>query len=242
MNVQLEKSDASALDDFVAELLDTIGAQTPPVDAFQLAAAMRIPVARDAHQAGRARLARVRGARGVQARSCILLNEEPRPERRHWAVAHEIGEHLAPELFHRLALDVRETPQLREALANQFANRLLLPTDWFQSHGALYQWDLLELKSIFSTASHELIARRMLDFADPVIITIFDQGKITWRKCTLSTRRPPLSKQEAECRQLVHTTGESTRRSLAEATIRAWAVHEPEWKREIVRTDVHCVF
>jgi hypothetical protein len=242
MTTPHKQLDAAPLDELVNDLLAASGQLQPPIDAFRLADALCLPIARDTRQAGRARLARVRASVGERSRSCILLNDEPRQERRQWAVAHEIGEHLAPELFHRLGLDPRDDPQLREHVANRFANHLLLPGDWFSLHGSLVQWDLFELKQVFCTASHELIARRMLDFAPPVIVTIFDQGRTHWRRTNIAACAPRLSRQESACQQAAHQTGASAHESLPEATIRAWPIHESGWKREIVRTDVHCIF
>lgn len=231
-----------ALDDFVLELLDAAQITSPPIDAFLIAEALAVPIARDSRQAGRARLARLRIPATLAGQSCILLNDDPRPERRQWAVAHEIGEHLAPELFHRTGCEANEDLGVRESLANVFAGRLLLPRTWLACQGGFCDWDLLALKEVFSTASHELIARRMLDFAAPVIVTIFDLGKATFRGANFSARRPALSKQERTCQARAHESGKVASLALVEASIRAWPIHEPEWKREILRTDVHAIF
>ena len=104
------------------------------------------------------------------SRATILLRPEPRFERRQWAVAHEIGEHVACRVFALWGVDPRETQaNAREHVANNLAGRLLLPTAWFAADAVACGWDLLGLKARYRTASHELIARRMLECRPPVI-------------------------------------------------------------------------
>ena len=86
------------------------------------------------------------------------------------AVAHEIGEHIAYRVFARWGADPVETAaNAREQVANWLAGRLLLPTAWFAADGTACGWDLLALKARYNTASHELIARRMLECRPPVM-------------------------------------------------------------------------
>jgi Zn-dependent peptidase ImmA (M78 family) len=237
-----DRSAGDALDAFIAEKLAAVGVVAPPVDALAAARTLGLVVAQDGLQTGRARIARLKvpSSRGPQA--VVFLNKEPREERRHWAVAHEIGEHFAAELFARLGIDPRELAAGRERMANQFARRFLLPADWFSQHGGESGWDLMALKGIFATASHELIAQRMLDMPPTVVITVFDHGRVTWRRTNLASRAPRICRDEAECQRLVHAENRPARRRTAEYVVRAWPVHEPDWKREIVRTELLCVF
>jgi Zn-dependent peptidase ImmA (M78 family) len=153
-------------------------------------------------------------------------------------VAHEIGETLAHRVFEDLAVDPREvSPSAREQIANQLAARLLLPKTWFAVDAAACGWDLAALKLRYATASHELIARRMLDFPDAVVITIFDQGVPRFRRASWGRQASPLRPLELDCRRVVHTTGRPDRRSDEVSTVRGWPVHEPEWKREILRLE-----
>jgi hypothetical protein len=168
----------------------------------------------------------------------ILLRPDPRRERLHWTIAHEIGEIFAHRVFAHLGVDPRETPpNTRETIANQLAGRLLLPRDTFASDARASGWDLLALKERYTTASHELIARRMLDFAPPIIITIIDQGRRTLRRGNLPFRLPAWSELEAEAWRLAHEQLLPVARSAGNRTVQAWPIHEPEWKREIVRTE-----
>jgi hypothetical protein len=230
---------SAGLDVVTAELLDAAGLSGPPVDAAAVATALGIAVATDDGQQGRGRYVRLRGIRGRSPRPTILLRPEPRPERRQWALAHEIGEHVAHRVFARLGADPREAaPTARERVACQLAGRLLLPTAWFARDGASCRWDLLALKARYSTASHELIARRMLEQAEPAIVTIFDQGQLHLRQSNVPGRVQPPSRYEVQCWEVVHRTNrpEEVRRGMT--AIRGWPVHEEGWIREILRTEV----
>jgi hypothetical protein len=229
------ESFVSTLETLVADQLDLADIVAPPVDAFLLADALGLVVARDDQLENRARLVRLNYAPGHSTTS-ILLAPEPREERRHWSVAHEIGEYLAERVCRRLGIRAAELPVAgREQLANQLANRILLPGEWFFEDARRLRWDLLALKQRYGTASHELIARRMLDGRPPIIISVFDHDRLTWRRSNLPGRAPPLSAIEHSCRAEAHETGET---SCCEPTC-AWAVHEPDWKREILRTEIN---
>ena len=157
----------------------------------------------------RARFVRLGAAGGPQP--TILLADDPRPERRHWAVAHEIGEHQAHLVFDHLGLSPADAePAAREAVANRLAGCLLLPRDWFLADGADCAWDLFELKARYATASHEMVARRMLEMPPPAIITLFDHDRPQWRRSNVPGRTPPLSPAERDARQAAHDCGEPT--------------------------------
>ena len=230
---------SAALDAVGMEVLDAAGIDRPPVDAIRLARRLGITVAVDDRQRGRARYVRLRGPRGRKPRPTILLRPEPRRERRHWAVAHEIGEHVAYRVFGLLSVDPREAaPNAREKVAMYLATRLLLPSPWFAADATTCAWDLLRLKSRYATASHELIARRMLDLGPPVIISIFDLGQLSFRGSNVPGQVPPPSSGEMACWRAVHTRNVPEESTDGPHKIQAWPVHEPGWKREILRTEV----
>ncbi len=230
---------ASGMDRVVDEVLGTAHVEGPPVDAFLVARALGITVALDDRQQGRARYVRLSDRRLQNGRPTILLRPEPRPEREQWAVAHEIGEHVACRVFTQWGVDPCETPpNAREAVANDLAGRLLLPTGWFVADAAACAWDLTALKSRYRTASHELIARRMLEFRPPVIISVFDHSRISWRKSNLPGHAPGPSKAELDCWRAVHRGNRPLEQSEGPRVIRGWPIHEDGWKREILRTEI----
>jgi len=229
---------AAGLERGVEEILEQAGVSAPPVDAAALARKLGIAVAFDDRQEGRARFVRLSNRRGG-SRPAILLRPEPRAERRQWAVAHEIGEHAAYRVFQAWGVDPRETvPNAREAAANQLAGRLLLPTAWFAADGAACGWDLLALKARYATASHELIARRMLECRPPIIISIFDHRRLSFRRGNLPGRAPPPSRAEIECWRKVHRRNHPLRSHTDFGDLQGWPIHEPNWQREILRVEV----
>lgn len=226
-----------ALDAAARRILDRCEVVAPPVDALALAAALGYVVATDARQQSRGRCARLWGGAEYDA-AAILLRPEPRGERRQWAVAHEIGEQHAHEVFDELGLAGDESHAgTREQTANELANRLLLPTAWFLRDGRRLDWDLVRLKRRYATASYELIARRMLDADVPAIVTILDHGSVRFRGSNLPGRVPGLSRREQAAWSMAHESSRTHQTVDRVARVRAWPIHEPHWKREIVRTD-----
>ncbi len=229
---------STTLDAQVRQLLDQAEISGPPVDAFRVAQQLGLLVAEDASQAGRGRFVRLASEKGVFPQGSILLRPEERDERRQFAVAHEIGESLVGELLEILGMDLREvTAPWRERLANRFASRLLLPTGWYFPRARSTGWDLFALKETFRTASHELIARRMLEAEEPVIVTLFDLGQITWRLANGATRPPRPYAEETACWQAAHDSGRPSHELAGQLSITCWPVHELDWKREILRTE-----
>jgi len=226
----------AGLDGVAQSVLDEAGAAGPPIDTLAVARALGLAVAMDDRQDGRARYVRLSRAR---PKATIFLRPDPRTERRQWAVAHEIGEHVACRVFDWLGVDPAEVaPGAREQVANQLAARLLVPSDWFAGDAAACAWDLLELKARYATASHELIARRILECRPPVIITIFDQGRVYFRRSNVRGRVPPLSGPERRCWETVHRLGVRQFAADGLCAIQGWPVHEQGWRREILRTEV----
>ncbi len=230
---------AVGLDRVVEGILAEVGISEPPVDALAVAQTLGIAVAWDDRQEGRARYVRLSPRRAGLARPTILLKPEPRAERRQWAVAHEIGEHVACHVFAEWGIDPGEAgPNSREKAANNLAGRLLLPSAWFEAAGASMHWDLFALKARFATASHELIARRMLECRPAVIITIFDQGRMTFRCGNLSGKASSPSAVEIGCWRKVHQQNQTVQMQGEAIAVQGWPIHEEGWKREILRTEI----
>ncbi len=153
-------------------------------------------------------------------------------------MAHELGEKFAHRVFSALGVDPREAPcGARETVANHLAGRLLLPSDCFRRNALACDWDLAELKSAYATASHELIARRMLDFEPWIVITVFDNGQLTFRRSNRYRRKPELASGEIECRQQVAQHGTPQTVESRGYRVRGWPIYEAEWKREILRSE-----
>jgi Zn-dependent peptidase ImmA (M78 family) len=235
---------AAAFDACAAEVLWEAGVQEPPIDALAVAEGLQLVVTHDYAMPHRGRFVRLadRDENGGGV-GTILVGVAERPEREQWAVAHEIGESIAYRVFERLGVAFDEAlPTARELVANRLANAILLPRRWFAVDGRNHDWDLLELKERYCTASHELIARRMLEMRPPVVITICDQGRVHWRRSNVSSRPPDLLNEENAVWREVNQTGLPMYEKLDAETglesVRCWPVHEPGWKREIIRSEI----
>ena len=131
----------AALDRCAADLLWEAGIDQPPVDAFRLARRLRIGITCDETLTNRARLVRLDSVPAEQKRGVIVLGPEAREERRHWAVAHEVGEATAHRVYETLGVHPYETaPMTREGVANALAARLLLPTSLADGHHPGQRW------------------------------------------------------------------------------------------------------
>jgi hypothetical protein len=233
---------AAALEACAAEVLWEAEVSEPPVDTLAVADALGLLVARDFALPYRGRFVRL-AERGGGGQATIVVGQTDRPEREQWTVAHEIGESVAYRVFERLGIPYHEAlPAAREVVASRLANCLLLPKRWFAADGREVDWDLFALKDQYVTASHELIARRMLEMRPPVVITVCDLGRVHWRRSNITTRPPIWSPEEKAVWRESHETGLVTDATLDAETglerVRCWAIHEPGWKREILRGEI----
>lgn len=235
----------AAIEAIAREILLEGNVERPPVNAIELARRLDLIVARDEAAATRARFVRLGpGGGSATGAGTILLADDPRPERRQWAVAHEIGESRAHRVFAELGINPMDAPEsAREAIANRLAGSLLLPWEWFRADGAATHWDLSDLKAIYSTASNELIARRMLEMPPPIIITLLDQGRCSWRRGNRALHPPPLTEPEQAAWRAARESGrpaECDHSELPEgiADVCVWPIHEEGWRREIIRMEL----
>jgi hypothetical protein len=228
---------SEAVDRAVAELLQAAGVVEPPVDAILLARShLGIEVCRDNRQHNRGRAQRAGG------KKLIYIREEPREERDQWTVAHEIGELLKSDLLHRLGIEPGQVrPMSGESLANLFAHRLLVPTQWLRAEAAACAFDLLALKKRLATASHEVLAWRLLDLPNPCIISIVDNGHVYRRRSNAWPVRRELTPVEQECQRYVNHFSRPHVIQREGWTVQGWPVHQPDWKREILRSVVEMV-
>jgi Zn-dependent peptidase ImmA (M78 family) len=224
----------SAIDRAVEELLQAGGIEVPPVDAIALAQRhLGMIICLDRRQPQRGRAQRAGG------RKQIYLRPEPTKERHQWTVAHEIGEHLKVSLLQRLGVAPEQTrPMMGESLANLFAYRLLVPSCWFAVDAPASDYDVLDLKQHYRTASHEVIAWRLLDLPEPCIISILDNDHLSRRRSNAWRVRRQLEPPEQECQRYVHHYSRPRVVQQDGWTVQGWPVHQADWKREILRSIV----
>jgi predicted transcriptional regulator len=222
------------VDRLVEELLGAAGVLAPPVDAIKLAQGhLGMIVCLDRRQPQRGRAQRVAGRRQ------IFLRPEPSEERHQWTVAHEIGEHFKADILVRLGVEPGQTRAMSgESLANLFAHRLLVPAAWLRDDAPACDFDLPELKARYATASHEVIAWRLLDLPHPCIITVVDNGHVHRRRSNAWPTRKELAPPEEECQRYVNHYSRPRVVVRDGWTVQGWPVHQPDWKREILRSVV----
>jgi len=223
---------AHAVDQAVANLLDAATIEAPPVDAVALARGhlgLTIRVEAQPERRGRSR----RPAAGGE----IILSPGLSEERKQWTVAQEIGARFKPAVLERLGLAAdRPRGLLGESLANLFAQRLLVPTCWFAVEARARAYDLLDLKKLFASASHEVIAWRWLDLPAPCIVTLIDNDHVQRRRGNAFRVQRELSEPERRCQRYV--SHYSRPQTLQEDgwTVQGWPVHQADWKREVLRS------
>jgi len=229
----LSRGASGMLDALVDQLLESAGIPGPPVEAELLAKRLGIDVVLDASQSTRGRQKR------ISTRSTIFVRPDPRPERMQWSMAHEIGEAVAWRLAENWA-DFAEgedsSHPAREQVANVLASRILLPSCWFFRDVENCREDLFQLKKRYGTASHELIALRMLDGPGAAMITIFDNLRLTQRRSNRHERPPLLMPFERRSWVRGHETNVAVDEYESGCRIQCWPVHEIGWQREILRT------
>jgi hypothetical protein len=152
-------------------------------------------------------------------------------------VAHEIGEHLKPMLLRRLGVGPEQTRMMTgESLSNLFAYHLLVPACWFPEDVATWNYDLPALKERYATASHEVLAWRLLDLPEPCVITILDNNAVHRRRSNGWKVRRQLEPAEEECSRYVHHYGRPRVVQKDGWTVHGWPIHQLDWKREILRS------
>lgn len=222
---------ARVIDRVADDLLWEASVSRPPIDAFAVADRLSLRVVRDDRMQQRGRFVHQQES----GPGTVVVGPDARPERRQWAVAHEIGEAFAHRVFDSLEIDPADTqPCAREHIANAIAGRLIAPSRWLTGIYRASDYDLVATKREFSTASFELLARRLVESASwPIVASVFDHNQLTWRRHSHSGRSAPLCRPERLAQRRTHRSGRPTA-IIDDNAVRCWPVHEPGWKREIV--------
>jgi hypothetical protein len=235
MSEDLTREEVHAAADRVAEdLLAEAGIDAPPVDVLGLAREhLGFEIVEEAAPSRRAS----RRAPGDVPR--LALRPEQSVEERQWAAARAVAEHLKPELLRRLGFDPHQRrPLLGESLADLLAVRLLLPTSWFAGDARSAGYDVAELKEMYTTASLERIAWRLLDLDEPCIVTVVDNDHVARRRGNAYRPGKDLEGPERECQRYVHRYSRPHVVCADGWTVQGWPVHRVDGKREVLRSVV----
>jgi len=207
----------------VERLLTTARIERPPIDPVRIARAIRINVLdRDLPQR-RGQSYVYRGMRFVD------IGRTARAERRNFTLAHEIMELELP-----LA---GSDKQLKHEIAMRGAAALLCPARFFRQACTAAPFDLFRLKAAFSTASHEVIALRSLDFAE-AIMSVFDNGRLVNRQTSYPFGLQSVTRQERDVVRRAMHSGEVCADTWDGASATAYPVFENDFKRVILRTSL----
>lgn len=208
-------------------LLKRLNITAPPVDAFTFASALNLVVHRDPSLNTRGYSRRRWGIETITVGS----KNPGKSERKHFTIAHEIGEVL---------LAGRIEQRFLEDACNLMAVSLLLPIEWFRRDAEAMDFDLFALKGRYSTASHEVIAYRMLDVR-PLIVSIFDNGLLYRRKSSYTTPvrwARQVSPLEMECMRAVSEKAERVSLYSDEMNVSGWPIFREGWERVILKIEI----
>ncbi|MDP2898938.1 MAG: ImmA/IrrE family metallo-endopeptidase [bacterium] len=213
---------SGVLDKLVEELLAKCGIDRPPIEPKKIADALGLVYDETELEGRRGQSYRRYGRQHVE------IHRKDRPERKNFALAHEIM-----ELELKKVLD---DPRESHRWANLGASFLLMPTPWFRDQCIQTGFDLAKLKKVFTTASWEVIALRTLNFSES-IITIVDDDRVTRRKSSypfyVSKR---LSDEEKHVVLDVLQTKKVQRQHFPSCEVTGYPVFEKGHKRVILRT------
>jgi len=215
-----------AIDERVDALLAEQGVSGPPVSAVALAGALGIVVAGGPGRRRRSYPPADLAADNVEDR---LLGERQAA----WAV----GKHELAAVAARMGIEPAElTLAGAERIASTFASRLLMPGQWFDLDAKQLGRDVIELQRRYSTASVEAVGWRLLHLPEPTIVSLFDNGHVVQRRSNAPVPSAELLDAERAAQAYAHRYSLPAAESRPGAFARAWPLHSPDWRREIVVT------
>jgi hypothetical protein len=234
MNDDLTREDvAQRADRIVDDLLTAAGVTQPPVDALAVARHLGMTIREEEANESQGRPRR-KAAAGV-----LVIARDGSEECRQWTAAQAVGERLKPDLMRRLGLDPAAPRAFSgESFADMIARRLLTPTAWFSHDARAAGWDVPEVQRLYTTASLELTAWRLLDLTEPCIITLIESDHIQRRRSNAWRVNKTLQPAERECQRYVHVFSRPRTVAADGWTVQGWPLHKPDWKREILRSVV----
>ena len=210
------------LDSIVLRLLEACDVTQPPVEPRSMAKKLGIIYTEAQLEGRRGQSFRSRGRQHVQ------VHQSDRPERKNFALAHEIMEIQLKKAIHN--------PTLCHRWANLGASFLLTPTPWFREECLITDFDVAQLKSTFSSASWEVVSLRTLNFSES-IVTIVDNGRISRRKSSYPYHVPrKLSEEEHNALHKVLQTATAEHLHFPSCVVAGYPVFEGEHRRVILRT------
>ncbi|MGL6096911.1 MAG: hypothetical protein ACRC7O_14080 [Fimbriiglobus sp.] len=227
-----------ATDRAVAKLLDLYGITDPPVDAVALAQeafhlAVREADPEDDDDAGQGRF----GPRPPKFRRReIVFQPGQSDESRNILCARACARELAGSILAKLGVAPgTENKGAATQLAGVIAPRLLLPSKWFERDARRAGFDLWDVKEKYPTAGYELIALRFLDFDDPCVIAVVDDGTVGTRRANRFPATKKLTPAEQTCLERVGEAGVPQTVRKSDWSARGWPIPNGPFNRIILR-------
>ncbi len=151
--------------------------------------------------------------------------------------ARACAKELVPGILSKLGIvPGTENKSAQGQLVGLIAPRLLLPSRWFDSACRKASGDVLKLREIFEPCAYEWIALRQLDFEEPCLIAIVDDGTVTTRKSNFVAATKKLTVAEEICAAKVQETEEPQTVRRDDWTARGWPIPGGPFNRIILRS------
>jgi predicted transcriptional regulator len=224
-----------AIDRLVTGMLERAGVTAPPVDALALAEHhLGIPVEwvepAEEDESGRRR-PRARTSGGG-----IALTSDMSTEQRQRTAADGIARLLLPEIFRKVdVMPGTESKQFAAHVRGLAVARILIPTRLLRTALRDHKYDVPALQDVFSTASAEAVAARLLDLDEPCVIAVVDDGVVASRRGNRTPATRKLEAAEQECLDRVMELDLPHRTRLGGWTAWGWPVPNRPFRRIILR-------
>ena len=224
-----------SIDRLINGLLERAGVVAPPVNALELAdnhLGIPIEVVEPAEEDERGR----RRPRAQSNGAGIVLSPDMTEEQQHKVAADGIARSLLPDIFRKFNIvPGSETKAFAAQVRGLTVARLLVPNKLLRMALKSCRYDILSLKQLFSTATMEAIALRLLDLDEPSVIAIVDDGVVALRRGNRFAASKRLEPAEQTCLDRVMELDLPQRVRQGEWTVHGWPVPNKPFRRIILR-------
>jgi len=148
---------------------------------------------------------------------------------------------LGKELINPLLITLGIVPGTEHKAAHGqwialIAPRLLLPTNWYGQSLRKTNSDIARLREQYPTVPYEFLGLRMLDYDDPCVIAIVDDGSVATRKSNFVNANKTLTEAEAACVVQVQESEEPAKVRRDGWFSRGWPIPTGPYNRILLRS------
>jgi hypothetical protein len=141
-----------------------------------------------------------------------------------------------PDLFRKLDIKPEmENKSILTQFRGLIVNRLLVPSRMLRSAQRSCRSDVAALKELFTTASMEVIALRLLDLDQPCVVSVVDDGVVAVRRGNALPVNKKLLAQEEQCAQRVMELDLPHQVRAGGWTVQGWPVPGRPFRRVVLR-------